>query len=29
MTDDVDKKVRDWWSTDITEMAPGMLRYHG
>ncbi len=27
--DDVDKKVRDWWRTDITEMAPGMLRYHG
>ena len=27
--DDVDKKVRDWWQTDITEMAPGMLRYHG
>lgn len=29
MSDDVDKKVRDWWQTDITEMAPGMLRYHG
>ncbi len=29
MTDYVDKKVRDWWATDITEMAPGMLRYHG
>ncbi|WNK00540.1 citryl-CoA lyase [Thalassospiraceae bacterium LMO-JJ14] len=27
--DEVDKKVRDWWQTDITEMAPGMLRYHG
>lgn len=26
---EVDKKVRDWWQTDITEMAPGMLRYHG
>lgn len=29
MTDDVDKRVRDWWQTDITEMAPGMLRFHG
>lgn len=29
MSEDVDKKVRDWWQTDITEMAPGMLRYHG
>ncbi len=29
MTEDVDKKVRDWWQTDITEMAPGMLRFHG
>lgn len=27
--EEVDKKVRDWWQTDITEMAPGMLRYHG
>lgn len=25
MTEDADKKVRDWWSTGITEMAPGML----
>lgn len=25
----VDKKVRDWWRTDITEMAPNMLRFHG
>lgn len=29
MTEDVDKKVRDWWQTDITEMSPGNLRYHG
>ncbi len=29
MTEDVDKKVRDWWQTEITEMAPGMLRFHG
>ena len=29
MTEDVDQKVRDWWQTDITEMSPGNLRYHG
>ena len=27
--EEVDRKVRDWWQTDITEMEPGMLRYHG
>lgn len=27
--EDVDKKVRDWWQTDITDMAPGRLSFHG
>jgi citrate synthase len=25
----VEKKVRDWWSTSIIDMAPGSIRYHG
>lgn len=26
---DVERKMTDWWSTDIIEMQPGMIRYRG
>ena len=26
---DVQQEMADWWSTDIIEMAPGMIRYRG
>ena len=28
-TDETDKKVRDWWSTEIIDMKPGEIRYRG
>ncbi len=27
--DETDKKVRDWWSTEIIDMKPGEIRYRG
>ena len=29
MSDDTDRKVRDWWRTQIIEMEPGVIRYSG
>ncbi|MEE8271010.1 MAG: citryl-CoA lyase [Alphaproteobacteria bacterium] len=29
MTDATDRRVRDWWTTDIIEMEPGVIRYRG
>ena len=29
LSDATDKKVRDWWSTEIIEMEPGVIRYRG
>lgn len=26
---DVEQEVRDWWRTEVIEMAPGMIRYRG
>ena len=29
MSDETDRKVRDWWRTQIIEMEPGVIRYGG
>jgi citrate synthase len=29
MSDATDRKVRDWWRSEIIEMEPGVIRYGG
>jgi citrate synthase len=29
MSDETDRKVRDWWRSEIIEMEPGVIRYRG